>query len=301
VSILLDTDWYSDVDDVVALRVLDWGVIHQTVTLLGVALSTTLSAGAGSLQSVLANDGITGVPIALSHTPNVPGGTPAYQSDLRTRGIAAGYITGSETYGDAVTQYRTLLAAAPAQSVDVVSIGPLNNLRDVLQSPADGISSLTGAQLVASRVKRLWVMGGANPSGTEYNFNNNALAINSAHYVVANWPTPIIYNGFEIGNTILTGASVSGRAPGDLLAQALVDFGSSTRNSWDPMAVLAALLADPDHSGFSSVWGSNTVDAGTGANTFTANVTGRDRYLVKMNSDASFQSRINNFLDKTLW
>jgi hypothetical protein len=263
-------------------------------------LNTTLAAGPGALQSLMANDGVTGIPIGTSHTSNVPTGTPTYQTDLRARGITNGYITGNETYQDSVTLYRTILANSRA-GVDIVSIGSLNNLRDLLQSTADGISSLTGAQLVAAKINRLRIMAGQYPSGSEFNFNNNALSIASANYVVANWPTPIIYSGFEVGNTVLTGASVAGRAPGDLLAQALSDFGSSTRNSWDPMNVLLAIDRDPDSSGYTSVWGSNAVDSGTGANTFTPSAVGRDRYMVKKNSDTSFQTRINTLIDKTTW
>lgn len=294
----IDTDWASDVDDAVAIRVADWAVRHGQIKLAAVMLNTTQTASPGSLQSLMANDGVTGVAIGTSHTSNPSSGP--YQTDLRSLGISNGYITGNESYADSVAIYRRVLAGAAAP-VDMVSIGSLNNLADLLQSPADATSPLTGLQLVTAKVHRLWVMGGQYPNGTEFNFSNNALAIASAVYVTTNWPTPIVYSGFEMGNTVLTGASVAGRQPGDLLAQALVDYGSTTRSSWDPMNTLVAIGQDPDSSGYTSVWGSNAVNATTGANTFTPSAVGRDRYLVKQASDATFQSRINTIIDKTTW
>lgn len=283
-----------------ALRIADYGQVHKRLKLLGVMLSATLSASPGSVQSLMANDGVTGVPVGTSHTSNVPSGTPLYQADLRSLGITAGYITGNETYADAVTLYRQLLANTAAP-IDIVSVGPLNNLSDLLQSSADSISPLTGLQLVTAKVRRLYVMGGQYPSGSEFNFNNNSLAMTAGNYVVANWPTPIVYSGFEVGTSVLTGASLSGKQPGDLAAQAMADFGSFARMSWDPMNALLAMDIDPDSNGYTSIWGSNSVNAGTGANTFTPNVAGRDRYTVKSVTDATFQARINNLIDKTTW
>lgn len=284
----------------VALRIADWAHLHYSTPLLAVMLDTTLAASAGSIQSLMANDGVTGVPIGLSHTTNVPTGSGPYQADLRTRGISAGYITGSETYADSLTIYRTLLAAAVG-AIDIISIGYLNNLSDLLQSPADGISPLTGLQLVTAKVRHLWIMGGQYPSGSEHNFNNTPVGIAGANYVVANWPTPITYLGFEVGSSVLSGATVSGLQPGDLLAQAMSDYGSFARSSWDPMNTMMAILSTPLQAGYTEVFGSNSVDIVTGANTFTPNVNGRDSYVVKANPDSWFVNWLNFHILKTNW
>ncbi len=72
----------------------------------------------------------------------------------------------------AVDVYRQTLAAAPDQSVTIISVGFLVNLADLLQSPADSFSPLTGVELVRKKVKELVVMGGHFPrgDGAEYNF-----------------------------------------------------------------------------------------------------------------------------------
>ena len=50
----------------------------------------------------------------------------------------------------AVALYRELLAASDDQSVTIVTVGPLANIQNLLQSPADSISPLPGRELLVS-------------------------------------------------------------------------------------------------------------------------------------------------------
>ncbi len=52
------------------------------------------------------------------------------------------------------------------------------------------------------KVKLLVSMAGAFPRGNEFNINRD---ISAALSVSKNWPTPVIYSGFEIGKKIKTG------------------------------------------------------------------------------------------------
>lgn len=54
---------------------------------------------------------------------------------------------------DAVAVYRAALAGAADRSVAISSIGLLTNLAALLASPADEVSALTGAELVARKVR----------------------------------------------------------------------------------------------------------------------------------------------------
>jgi len=199
-----------------------------------------------------------------------------------------------------VTLYRQKLAAATGL-VDIVSIGLLNNLSDLLQSAADGISSLTGLQLVAAKVNHLWVMGGLYSKGAEHNFNATSVGIAASSYVVSNWPTPITYLGYEVGATVLTGSTVSGLQPGDYLAQAMSDYGTFNRSSWDPMCGMVAIIGDPQKAGYMPVYGSNSVSAVDGSNIFTPDASGRDRYLVKGKPDSYYAGWINTKILKSNW
>lgn len=64
---------------------------------------------------------------------------------------------------DAVELLRKLLAAEPDGSVTLVQVGFFSNLADLLDTPADSLSPLTGRQLIERKVKLLSVMAGAFP------------------------------------------------------------------------------------------------------------------------------------------
>jgi hypothetical protein len=79
------------------------------------------------------------------------------------RGVAEefpGTLESTDDAPEAVDQYRMILAGQPDNSVVILSIGYLTNLRDLINSGPDRHSDLAGQQLVEQKV-RLWVcMGG---------------------------------------------------------------------------------------------------------------------------------------------
>jgi len=104
---------------------------------------------------------------------------------------------------DAAILYRQVLAAQADGTVVMVSVGQLTNFKNLLITGPDGFSDLTGVQLVGRKVSTWVCMGGKIPEGREANFVNDGPA---AEYAVGNWPTPIVFSGYEIGKAILTGA-----------------------------------------------------------------------------------------------
>jgi inosine-uridine nucleoside N-ribohydrolase len=173
-----------------------------------------------------------------------------------------------------------------------------------LNSAADGISPLTGAQLVAAKVSTLWIMGGDFPNGTSNNFDRDANARTSAANVVSSWPGPIIFIGHEIGTDVISGGNLQGMQGTDVLAQALLDMGSPTgRSSWDPMAMMAAIAGDVTDWGMSLVRGTATVNPSTGANTWVNSGSGNHYYAVRDGSISAEQyaSIINTLLLRSNW
>ena len=98
-----------------------------------------------------------------------------------------------------VELYRSVLDAAKDGSVNIISVGFLTNLADLLQSEADDISGMSGVQLAQSKVRELVIMGGMYPSGWEFNFGGEDPA--STAYVLEHWPSnvPVTYSGGELG------------------------------------------------------------------------------------------------------
>jgi inosine-uridine nucleoside N-ribohydrolase len=111
-----------------------------------------------------------------------------------------------------VELYRSVLHEAKDESVNIVSIGFLTNLADLLRSEADHISEMSGLQLARSKVRELVIMGGMYPSGWEFNFGGEDPA--STAYVLEHWPSnvPATYSGGELGKSLLIRTTLRDRA-----------------------------------------------------------------------------------------
>lgn len=279
-AVIWSTDWWTDVDDAVAARLLLHAERIGLIDIRAAVISGKLAKGPGALDALFQFEGRRGIPIGMDAT-YVPSGAPAYQANLFDKNYHdVGYQAGTNSSTDVM---RRTLAAADNGEIVVIEVGYHTNLQKLLQSGADSISPLTGLQLVQQKVRELWVMGGNYPTEglTSNNFARDATAMAAANYVFANWPGTIICAGGDIGNDILLGGSLQGTATQDPLAQALVDHGSAAgRAAWDPMLTWAACLDDLDTAGYTLTRGTNSVASGTGINTFTETPTSGNHYYM---------------------
>jgi inosine-uridine nucleoside N-ribohydrolase len=146
---------------------------------------------------------------------------------------------------EAAGLYRKILAAQPDQSVVIVSVGFLTNLKNLLNTAKDQVSQLDGEALVRQKV-RLWVcMGGKFPAGlfanggSEYNVNYDTAASVRA---INDWPTPVVFSGFEIGSRIMAGKRLDQTAESNPVRACYQHYnGLQNRESWDHTAVLYAV------------------------------------------------------------
>lgn len=298
-KVIFDTDWWTDCDDVVATRILVHLEKLGYIDILGVVISTSATNGISSLHAFLTFEGRGDVPLGIPKTSHIAAGTPNYQQRMVD---TMPYTATMANTGDAVSLYREKLANS-TDKVDIVVVGFLNNVQELLESPADAISGLTGAQLVAEKVNTLYVMGGKFPSGTEHNFNNSPQSRSAAQAIASNWPGTIIFHGFEIGHPVISGTMMSTKAVGDPVTLSMSDNGfPNGRRSWDPMTVLMAGVGnlsfngvDLTASGYSVVRGTVNV-AADGSNTFTESGTGTHYYIVKQHADSEYVARLDSFL-----
>ena len=168
---------------------------------------------------------------------------------------------------DAVARYRASLAAADDGDVVVVTLGPLNLESDLLASPADAYSPLTGSELVAAKVSKMVCMGGHYPSGAyEMNFSSDYA---SAADVMANWPTPIHIFSFELGynNDLRLQAAIHPITYSPATSPIKVAHATQSNiYSWGPLVAFYAVRGTTRW--FTTVQGTMTV--GNNTNTFTA-------------------------------
>ncbi|MCI5129905.1 MAG: hypothetical protein D3907_15805 [Candidatus Electrothrix sp. AUS3] len=83
-------------------------------------------------------------------------------------------------------------------------------------------------------------MGGEYPSGREWNFYQDSA---STSYVIAHWPTSVVFTGFESGKNVLTGAGLREVAsPNPVQRSYALYNGLTDRSSWDQVAVYYAVM-----------------------------------------------------------
>jgi hypothetical protein len=277
VSIIFDSDIGPDVDDAGTTAVLNALADMGEAKILAMNCCTSNPGGAPCLDAIN----------TWYVRPNLPIGTfkgSGFLTDSKYAGEIARRFpndldTGENAPG-ATEVYRKALARQPDRSVVVCAVGPLNNLARLLDSKPDRFSTLTGADLVKKKVKRLVVMGGRYPQGKEWNFEQDPKA---AARVMADWPTPVLASGFEIGAEVKTGARLQKETPDGnpvRAAYALYVGWGKDRESWDQTGLLAAVRGD------AGLWeispsGSVIVDPKDGANRWVASPDRGRTYLIK--------------------
>ncbi|KAB8263255.1 inosine-uridine preferring nucleoside hydrolase-domain-containing protein, partial [Aspergillus pseudonomiae] len=247
-KLIIDSDLFSDVDDVAALLV---ACGHPTATLMGVMINYPSIYSALAASSILGYYSYSDVPVGLKRPFSNDTFFDAWSYQLGEYASKVAYNwrhNASMPWGDAssawypVELYRKLLSKADDHSVTIASIGFLDNLSELLSSPSDEYSPLSGHDLVKAKVTELVIMGGAYPCGYEYNFyGNNASA--TAH-VVSTWPGPMTFSGSELGATVYSGARLTVEGPdGDPVNAAYRWYTgyNMSRSSWDPLTVLYAI------------------------------------------------------------
>lgn len=289
--VILGTDWWTDCDDVVALRLLARKHKAGEIELLGVAVNAVFELSAPSISALLLDEGLDAIPIGLDSETRTYTNDPSrmYQAAMAARP----HYAENADCEDAITLYRRLLAGS-AEKVDMIEIGFTQLLARLLRSEADQFSPLSGAELVKQKVGRLWMMGGKwnEDGGKEYNFSGTAKTREAAPVVCALWPTEIVFLGFEVGASVLSGGCI--QEENDMVARALADHGDPAgRSSWDPMTALLACVGDVEKAGYSLVRGWASVDPETGKNYFKRDASGPHGYVVKRHPDAWYASRID--------
>ncbi|GMV91595.1 MAG: nucleoside hydrolase [Candidatus Hydrogenedentota bacterium] len=207
VPLIFDTDIGNDVDDALAL-----GVIHALQSrgeceLLAVTITKDHPLCAPFVDAVNTFYGRGDIPVGVVKDGPTPGdskflplaeqrdnGELRYPHDLMSSADAP----------DATTVLRQALAEAEDNSVVIAQVGFSTNLARLLESGPDAISDLTGKELAAKKVRLISIMAGAfEPiDGKTHREYNVVMDIPAAQALAKDWPTPIVYSGYEIGLNI---------------------------------------------------------------------------------------------------
>jgi len=268
--IIIDTDFGQWWDDVAALAAAHAAADHGRARILGIVSDVDNEWNAPALDALNTWYGRPDIPIGVT-----AGAVSVPQNYSRMLAERFSHSGGTE---DAVTLYRRLLRGQPDHSVTVVSVGALTALAQLVR---------TDRALVARKVARTVIMGGEYPRASvpEWNFG---LDLTATRRVVADWPTPVVYGGFEIGVRVFVGNNVCASHPVDSPVRAAFDLIYTCDNdqadgTWDPTALYYALYGTDQVYRLAGHGGHNVVTP-DGLN-FWARHGNRQQYLVLTDAD----------------
>ena len=286
VPVIFDTDMGNDIDDVFAMGILHALESRGECRIVAVTVSKDHPLAGPFTDVINTFYGRGDLPLGVLRTGKASDTGPYLAKALAPRGDSApGFphrLNVSSDAPSAVSVLRKTLAAATDGSVLVVAVGPMTNLANLLDSPADEHSTLNGEALVAKKVRLLEVMAGdfSKPKA-EFNVFVDGPA---AAKVFEHWPTELIACPFDMGEAIhypqmSLEKDFRFTEQHPLLAANRAMFGKLNGfMAWDLVATLHAIRPDRDYVGISKP-GVIRVDT-SNVTHFEEKAGGKHRYLI---------------------
>lgn len=307
IKVIFETDMGNDVDDALALDMLIKYVEDRKIELLGISSN---KRDEGSVEFIDALTTWYGYPeIPIGHVVN---GQPCddavnyaletvKMSDTEGNPLFSQSHSGDGHIIPSIEMYRKLLAAQKDSSVTVISVGFSTNLAQLLDSPADEYSPLSGKELVAKKVRNLVTMAGDfennNPadSMTRFREYNVVKDVEAARKVFAEWPGEIVTSPFELGLDVCYPAQSIENDFNWVENHPVVEAYKVylkmpyDRPTWDLTSVLYAVEGT---DGYFTLSQSGTIEVEPlGGTIFTPDINGMHRYLL---SDSIQKANIVN-------
>jgi len=273
--VIFDTDMGNDVDDALALAVLHSLESRGQCKILACTMTRNDPKSALYTDAVNHFYGRPRIPIGVIRHTKLADPSPFVGAHVQFK-----TAVNPDTAPEAVELIRKTLKSQPDGSVVLIQVGFFSNFARMAANPED-------RALIARKVKFLSVMAGAftsidgNAHFTEYNVTQD---VPSAQTLTDQWPTPIVWGGFEIGwalryplTSIAQDFSYVEKHPIPI-AYKLYCQPKEERPCWDLASCLYAVLPDrPEYFTLSEA-GQVSVEK-DGFTRFTPKPNGRDRYL----------------------
>lgn len=270
VPVIFDTDMGNDIDDALALAMLHALETRGEIRLAAVTVTKDHPWAARYVSAVNTFYGRGKIPVGV-----VLNGVTKDEGNYNRKAIDGGRHPFSDQTQDAVKLLKDVLTKEADGSVIVIQVGFSTNLARLLGEPG-------GKELIAKKVKLLSLMAGDFENrGPEYNVKEDIAACQK---LAAEWPTPAVWSGFEVGRTIKYPAKSIERDFAWTPKHPVVDGYKAymkfpyDRETWDLTSVLYAVRPDRGYFDLSAP-GNVVVDA----KGFTKHVPaagGRHRYLL---------------------
>jgi hypothetical protein len=311
-QVLWDKDFESDSGDCGSAVVM-FNLEHQgRIDIKAIAITSANVKAIGAFYAGQSWYGRTAIPIGYN-TANAPGSSTSNNSWVDTVLTNCGIPgkTATSDFTTAVAVFRQAMVDAADHSLDWMVEGDLGTVQAVLQSAGDGISALTGPQLVALKVKSLWAIAGNWPFGPSVSdFGATAARAACSAYVLANWPTsvPIILDSISNGDTYVYGENVMVAMPsGNPFRVGWVTdhFGADpagTKGAWEPTTILSLTDGIDTWCKIEPGFGTASVNSTTGVTSFSLASNSNHNCLRKVQSDAALKAAYNALIkDPSVW
>jgi len=280
VRLILDTDMGNDCDDALALAMIHALQNRNEVRLLAVTITKDNHDAAPFVDLVDTFYGRPDIPIGVVRNGKTTNDTPMLKVPVDRRDARGNFVyprrlrDGSQA-PEAVALLTRVLNEQPDGSVTIAQIGFSTNLARLVADPA-------GRALAARKVKALYLMAGNfQRPDPEYNVFTDGPAFDD---LMKNWPTDMIFSGFEIGLVITFPMETINRdfswTENHPVVEAYKVYTGKPEDhpNWDSTAVLDAIR--PDRGYFDLSPTGNVVLGEKNTTVFTPDAAGRCRYLV---------------------
>jgi inosine-uridine nucleoside N-ribohydrolase len=278
VPLIFDTDMGNDVDDALALAVIHSLQSRGEAKLLAVTITKDNRFAAPYIDMVNTFYRRPEIPVGMVRNGKTPEDAPMIRVPVERKNASGAFvyprrIADGSAAPEAVEVLRKALNSSADGSVVIAQVGFSTNLARLLASDA---------ALIKRKVKILSVMFGHFPTGRpEYNVKTD---IPAAQKLVGEWPTPVVFSGFEIGEALKFPATSIEREFAWAQDHPVVDAYRAyqkmpyDRPTWDLTSVLYGVRPDGKYFNLSAP-GKVTVDE-KGQTHFAEAAGGQHRYLI---------------------
>ncbi|MEG1706317.1 MAG: nucleoside hydrolase [Clostridia bacterium] len=268
-KVILDTDIGTDSDDIGAIALLQNLAKNGKVELLCMTSCSSMIPSAQALDLINThyhNRVSVGINVRTKYAES-----PLYGSYARA--ICSCFKSDKRNFEDAVLLLRKTLQGS-AEKISIITIGPLNNLSNLLDSLPDLISDKNGADLVYDKVDKVFVMGGNFISqDAEWNIKEDVV---SAQNVLSKLKSEVIFCPFEVGVQVKSGVNLL-KGTSTPMQVGYYVHNNGARESWDPITAYLGATEDFTLLPLSN-YGAVSIDA-RGVTTFKEG-NGKHRYVL---------------------
>ncbi len=290
VNIIHGTDWWTDCDDIAALRILCRAHKRNLVNIRCVCADAVGRYTAQSIDAFIKSEGLD-IPIGVDKSYSADDSKCKYQKFLSQ-------FPNSKTNDDCPDGYKLYrkMLWESEEKCHITEVGFPQIIHQLMISEPDEICPLGGMELVSRKVEKIWMMAGdwRGRVHKEYNVVATAAGLEAMRFILDNSPVPVTCLGFEAGESVITGQTLQ---DDDILKQAYTyNRHPDGRSSWDPMLTLLAVIGDEEKAGYKKISGTAFVDE-EGYTVMNECEKGLHSYVVKKHEDKFYEDLINEILE----